>query len=102
MAQGPTELLVEVVYARPDTQELLTVVVAEGATVREVIEKSGILTRFPEIDLQVNKVGIYYQPVALDRPVKANDRIEIYRPLRVDPREARRLLAKSKNSKQVD
>lgn len=99
MARAPVEIVVEVVYARPDTQELVPVLVPDGATVREVIEKSLILERFPEIDLKVNTVGIFSQPVALDRPVNAYDRVEIYRPLRVDPREARRLQATNEKKK---
>lgn len=92
-------VLVEVAYARPDTQVLVLVLVRDGATVREVIEKSRILERFPEIDLEVNGVGIFSRLVALDCPVNANDRVEIYRPLRVDPREARRLQARNKKKK---
>ncbi len=95
----PAEVAVEVAYARPDTQELVTVRVTDGATVRKVIEKSGILERFPEIDLEANKVGIFSRTVSLDHPVSANDRIEIYRPLLVDPREARRLQAASKKKR---
>ncbi len=98
MEQAP-RVPVEVAYARPDAQVLVPVLVADGATVREAIEQSRILERFPEIDLDVNKVGIFSQPVSLDRLVKAHDRVEIYRPLRVDPREARRLQAENEKKK---
>jgi len=99
MARARAEIIVEVAYAKPDTQELLTVAVPAGSTVQEVIERSRILERFPEIDLAVNKVGIFSRIVALDHPVEAQDRIEIYRPLQIDPREARRLQAKSREGK---
>ena len=99
MARAPVEIAVEVAYARPDTQELVTVLASAGMTVREVIERSRILERFPEIDLTVNKVGIFSRIVDLDHPVEAQDRIEIYRPLQIDPREARRLQAKSREGK---
>jgi len=74
------------------------VLVPEGATVREAIEKSGVLVRFPEIDLGVNKVGVFSQTVPLEEPLRAHDRVEIYRPLQTDPREARRRAAAKKKT----
>ncbi len=87
---------VEVAYARPDTQVILPVELAVGATVAEAIQLSGILQQFPEIDLQVNPVGIFSRKVVLTQVLKAGDRVEIYRPLQIDPKEARRNRA-SKN-----
>jgi hypothetical protein len=87
-------LKVEVVYANVQTQTLLSINVAENSSVQQAIEQSGILQKHPEINLQENKVGIYSELVSLDTKVNANDRIEIYRPLNVDPIEARRLRAK--------
>ena len=90
----PEQLVVELIYARPDTQESIKVSVPRGATVRAVIERSRVMETFPEIDLAVNKVGIYGELRSLDHTVQAGDRIEIYRPLLIDPKEARRQNAK--------
>lgn len=84
------QITIEVAYAWPEQQALLEVVVEKGCTVQQVIEASGILKRFPEIDLQENKVGIWNRVCKLQDEPRAGDRIEIYRPLIADPKEARR------------
>ena len=76
---------VEVAYARLDAQALLSVTGDPGMTVREAIDLSGILERFPEIDLAINKVGIFGKLTKLDQPLVSGDRVEIYRPLIADP-----------------
>jgi len=81
---------VEVVYALPEQQPLLTVQLAEGATVEDAIRASGVLDAHPEIDLARNKVGIFSKLVKLDESVRDRDRVEIYRPLIADPKEVRR------------
>lgn len=81
---------VEVAYARADAQTILPVEVEEGATLRQAIERSGILNRHPEIDLTVNKVGVFGRLAKLDEPLRARDRVEIYRPLIADPKEVRK------------
>lgn len=81
---------VEVAYARADVQTILPVDVEEGATLRQAIERSGILNRHPEIDLTVNKVGVFGRLAKLDEPLRARDRVEIYRPLIADPKEVRK------------
>ncbi len=81
---------VEVVYALPHEQRVLKLVVEQSATVEEIIRTSGILQMYPEIDLTVNKVGIFSRNVKLDARVRDKDRIEIYRPLLADPKEIRR------------
>lgn len=81
---------VEVVYARPDKQMLIAVAVEPGATVEEAIHRSGVLKNFPEINLDVNKAGIFSKLVKLNAPLRAGDRVEIYRPLLADPKEMRR------------
>lgn len=81
---------VEVAYARPDTQVILTVDAQEGMTVRDVIERSGILDQFPEIDLEKGRVGIFSKLSKLDATVREKDRIEIYRPLIADPKAVRK------------
>lgn len=84
------QIQIEVAYARPDQQLLLPLRVAAGSTVAQVIEVSGVLEKFPEIDLARNKVGIFGKLTKLDTVVRERDRIEIYRALIADPKEVRR------------
>ena len=86
-------MLVEIVHALPDRQLLLSLDVADGATVADVIAISGLAERFPEVDFDALQAGIWGQPVARDRRVGEGDRVELYRPLEIDPKEARRLKA---------
>jgi putative ubiquitin-RnfH superfamily antitoxin RatB of RatAB toxin-antitoxin module len=81
---------VEVVYALPNEQRVFALVVNKEMTVKEIIEKSGVLTVYPEVDLDKNKVGVFSRNVKLDATVRDKDRIEIYRPLLADPKEIRR------------
>ena len=81
---------VEVAFARENEQAILPVEGAQGLTVREAIERSGILTRFPEIDLTINKVGVFGKLAKLDQVLRVGDRVEIYRPLIADPKQARK------------
>lgn len=82
---------IEIVYATPMEQALMGLEVLAGTTVGEAIRLSGILALYPEIDLSKNAVGIFSRKVSLDEKLRENDRIEIYRPLKIDPKEARRL-----------
>ncbi|WP_322013919.1 RnfH family protein [Paraburkholderia sp. J12] len=82
-------LSVDVCYALPDGQTLIPVELAPGATVRQAIDASGILRQHPEIDLEKLKVGIYGKIKPLDAVLADHDRVEIYRPLIVDPKAAR-------------
>jgi hypothetical protein len=86
--QGPIE--VEVAYAREQAQALLPVKGESGMTVADAIARSGIQTRFPEIDLEVNKVGIFGKVTKLDQVLASGDRVEIYPPLIADPKQARK------------
>ena len=81
---------VEVAYARPDEQVILALQVPDGSTIEDAIRRSGVLERFPEIDLATNKVGVFGKVGKLDQPLVAGDRVEIYRPLIADPKEARK------------
>ena len=90
---------IEVAYASADQSWLVPFDVEEGTTVQQAISRSGILKQCPEIDLEKNKVGIFSKIAALDVQVRAGDRIEIYRPLILDPKEARRLRAEKAKQK---
>lgn len=81
---------VEVVYALPQQQTVLSLRVTPEQTVRQIIEQSGVLQQYPEIDLDNNMVGVFGRQVKLEQSVRDGDRIEIYRPLLADPKEIRR------------
>jgi uncharacterized protein len=87
---------VEVVYPTPAEQDVIEVQLAEGATVRDAVIASGLLTRFPEINLATAAVGIFGEHATLDDPLEQDDRVEIYRSLQADPKEARRRRARLK------
>lgn len=84
------QLDVEVAYARAETQQIVSLSVKPGTTFEQAIEQSGILQMFPEIDLAVNKVGVFGKLSKKTTELKAGDRVEIYRPLIADPKEVRR------------
>ena len=81
---------VEIVYGKTGSARVIRQKVPAGTTLRQAIEQSGILAIHPEIDLDENKVGIFSRKRELRDPVHDGDRIEIYEPLKVDPKEARR------------
>lgn len=90
---GRRTLHVEIVFALPGQQELVGLEIAEGATVAQAIDKSGIASRFPDHDLSRCAVGVWGDVVERGRRLRDGDRVEIYRPLLMDPQEARRELA---------
>jgi hypothetical protein len=85
-----TQIQVEVVYGRQDRQKVVAVKLNEGATLREAVERSGLLAEFPEIDLTSSKLGIWNNLAKPDAVVRDKDRVEIYRPLIADPKEVRK------------
>jgi uncharacterized protein len=82
-------LSIEVCYALPNEQVLIPVELPEGATVQQALDASGILQRCPQIDLATQKVGVFGKLKPLDAVLADHDRVEIYRPLIVDPKAAR-------------
>jgi putative ubiquitin-RnfH superfamily antitoxin RatB of RatAB toxin-antitoxin module len=90
----PKMLAIEVAYATPAKQTIIKLTVESGSTLETAIERSGILEVYPEIDLQLQKVGVFSKIKVLSYKVHEGDRIEIYRPLVIDPKEARRNRAK--------
>ncbi len=87
-------ITVEVAYALAEQQTLLSLDVPVGTTAHRAIIMSGLLDKHPSIDLENQKIGIFSQIVPLCYVLKAKDRVEIYRPLLIDPKEVRRLRAK--------
>ena len=84
------EIEVEVVYALPLAQDICHVRIPAGATVEQAIVRAGILARHPEIDVTNGRVAVYGRVIALDTVLHDGDRVEILRPLKVDPKEVRR------------
>lgn len=81
---------VEVAYATPRKQSILRVEVPAGCTVAQAIERSGIRQEFPDLQVDADTVGIFSHKVPMEQVVQEGDRVEIYRPLLAEPREARR------------
>ncbi len=89
-------LNIEIIYAGAEQQTIIQYQVVEGCTVEKAILQINLLAQYPEIDLLQHKVGIFGKMVPLNLQVQAGDRVEIYRPLLVDPKQARKQRAKSK------
>jgi putative ubiquitin-RnfH superfamily antitoxin RatB of RatAB toxin-antitoxin module len=83
-------LHIEVVYALPQQQDLIRLELPAGSTLQQALETSGLLQKFPEIDLAQNKFGIYGKLARLETPLRDHDRVEIYRSLLADPKETRK------------
>jgi len=82
---------VEIAYAAPVVQVLKRIKIPRGTTLENAVRLSGIIDQFPEIDLGKNRVGIFSKFAKCETILETNDRVEIYRPLVIDPKEARRL-----------
>lgn len=101
--RGKSELMVvEVAYATPTRQVVIALEVDVATTVAAAIYQSGILQEFPEIDLTVNAVGVFGDHAHLEDQLQPGDRVEIYRVLRVAPKEARRRRARRRQHKSGD
>jgi putative ubiquitin-RnfH superfamily antitoxin RatB of RatAB toxin-antitoxin module len=94
---SPPEIIVEIVYALPDRQVLRRILLPDGSTVGDAIRLSGLRAEFPEMDPA--RVGIHGKPVPIDAILRDRDRVELYRPLRADPKEIRRTRAAKKRAK---
>ncbi|NKB62423.1 MAG: RnfH family protein [Gammaproteobacteria bacterium] len=89
---------IEVVYALPERQEVISIKCENGTNIEQAILQSGIIDLFSEIDLSENQIGVHGMKQPLDYELSNFDRVEIYRPLQLSPTEARRLRAKSKSN----
>ena len=87
---------IDIAYATADKQKIIELDVPRGTTVLEAVKLSKLQQLFPDINIDTLSVGIFSQKVSLDTTVKQNDRVEIYRPLVIDPMTKRRLKAKRK------
>ncbi len=89
-ANTPATVKIEVSYALPDKQPVISLQVEEGTTIEQAILLSGILEQFPQIDIAKNKLGIFGKLKKADVVVREGDRVEIYRPLIADPKQVRK------------
>lgn len=96
---------VEVAYALPQRQQLIALDVDAGTTALEAVRRSGILEQFPEIDPEHDAMGVFstvldgrVNPSPAEYVLREHDRVEIYRPLQIDPKQARLARAARKNS----
>ncbi len=98
-------IAVEVAYALPQKQMIVSLSVAEGTSVLEAAKLSGITQHFPELDIDACALGIFGKavPKPAERMLLAGERVEIYRPLIADPKEARKQrAAKAKVAKETE
>ncbi|WP_286816383.1 RnfH family protein [Marinobacter sp. UBA3607] len=89
---------IEVAYARPDKQQIVPVKVPEGATALEAVKLSGIVDIFPEIEPDTIDMGVFGKVIKdpASHELREGDRVELYRPLKIDPKQARLNRAKKK------
>jgi putative ubiquitin-RnfH superfamily antitoxin RatB of RatAB toxin-antitoxin module len=94
----PSAISVEVAYAEPDRQFLRRIDLDAGATVADAITASGLEREF-SIDTRALAIGVWSKPVTRDAALANGNRVELYRPLKADPKEARRQRAKRASGK---
>jgi hypothetical protein len=87
-------MAVSVVCAEPERAFNVDLILPDGATVADAIAQSGIREAWPDVEIRADRVGIFARKVSPDTMLRDGDRVEIYRPLKIDPKEARRLRAK--------
>ncbi|MGF6148278.1 Uncharacterised protein family (UPF0125) [Kingella potus] len=90
---------IEIAYGTAETQFLQCLTVPAGTTARQALLQSGLAAAFPQADLSA-PLGIFGRQVKDDTPLRGGDRVELYRPLAADPKEARRRRAARKPSQQ--
>lgn len=96
----PGPIAVVVAYSpAPERVDHVALQMPAGATVNDALRESGLLLRHPEIDLALHKVGVWGKLRPLDHALREGDRVEVYRPLKVDPKEARRQRYRSHRDK---
>lgn len=89
----PEFIDIEVAYAAPECQVIVPLRVPAGTSAGEAVRRSGLGQRFPGIDEHGNDLGVFGERVSPCAPLVEGDRVEIYRPLAIDPKQARRLRA---------
>ncbi len=98
MSESLSDLQVYVCYATPEREFIRPMRAEPGTTIGQLIEQSGVLAEFPDINLVTQPVGIYGKKKTLDTVLRDRDRVEIYRPLVADPKDSRRRRAAKKDA----
>jgi putative ubiquitin-RnfH superfamily antitoxin RatB of RatAB toxin-antitoxin module len=96
--KNENHITVEVAYALPNQQLIIPTQVEAGSNAEAAILASGILQKFPEIDLTTQQIGVFGKLARLETPLRHLDRVEIYRPLIADPKEVRKQRAEEAKS----
>jgi len=99
VGEGKREIAVEVAVAWPELQVIVPVSLPAGSTLADAIDISGLRERFPELEVDPERIGVFADRRAPDDRLRDGDRVEIYRPLKVDPKVARRLAAEAKRQR---
>lgn len=94
MSTAEATIHIQVVFADPEHTELRRIEVAPGTTVRQAVEASGIADVLPAGIVDSARFGVFSRKVTMDHVLRDGDRVEIYRPLLLDPMEARRRRAR--------
>jgi hypothetical protein len=89
-----SRIAVSVVCAEPERAFNVELTLPDGGTVADAIAESGIREALPDVEIRADRVGIFARKVSFDTMLRDGDRVEIYRPLKIDPKDARRLRAK--------
>ncbi|MFV1993401.1 MAG: RnfH family protein [Acidiferrobacterales bacterium] len=84
---------IEIVYAGETSQKLVQLEIDPGTSIAQAIKDSGLLKTYPEIDIKDCQVGIFSKKASIDTILQDQDRVEIYRPLKISPKDARKLRA---------
>lgn len=98
MTESASEISVEVAVAWPELQVVVALRLARGSTVGDAIERSGLRERFPDMEISSERLGVFADRRNPDDQLRDGDRVEIYRPLKVDPKVARRMAAEAKRN----
>ena len=85
---------VEVAYAEPERQKIITLTMNEGTTLQQAVERSGMVCFFSHLDVSKADFGVFSLPRSRDYVLRDGDRVEIYRPLIADPKEMQRQQAR--------
>ena len=88
--EAPTEINVSVAYAKAARQFWVKLKLDAGATAQDAIDASEVLSKFPEIDLEEQKIGVFGRAIKLNKKLEEGDRVEIYRPITADPEQVQR------------
>lgn len=91
-----SRITVQVCFALPDQSFLKEMSVQAGTTLEQAVRASGLQQQYPEIDIETQKLGIFGKIRPADTVLREGDRVEVYRPLKADPKETRRRRAKHK------